>query len=101
MKKAIAVAAFCCLASAAQAGTFVVLCKTLDTDVPSCSVIPGDKSFTFTEFTAAAATLGCKDIGNYAYDCRATTGSFANAIVRGTPPVFPFETTLKSIFILQ
>lgn len=101
MKKFLTVVALCCLTSAAQAGTYVVLCKTLDTDVPSCSVTPGDKAFTFSEFAAAAASIGCKDIGNYAYDCRATSGAFANSIVRGTAPVFPFETTLKSVFILQ
>lgn len=101
MKKFLAVAALCCFASAAQAGTFVVLCKTLDTDVPSCNVTPSNQAIAFTDLANFATTLGCKDIGNYAYDCRATAGTFANAIIRGTPPVFPFETTLKSIFILQ
>lgn len=101
MKRFLTVAVLCCLASAAQAGIYVVLCKTLDTDTPSCSVNASDQSLTFSEFAAAAATLGCKDIGNYAYDCRATSGAFSNSIVRGTAPVFPFETNLKSIFILQ
>lgn len=101
MKKIFAAALLLAAGAAQAAGTYVVLCKTVDTSAPSCQVSQTSKALLFTDFAAAAKAIGCSDIGNYAYDCRTTTGDFANAIVRGMPPVFPFETELKSVYILQ
>jgi hypothetical protein len=101
MKKAIAIALLLTSGAVQAAGTYVVLCKTLTTAPPSCEVSITPQPVLVTDFVNSATALGCVDLGNYAYDCRSASGDFANTIVRGTPPLFPFDKEMKAIVILQ
>jgi hypothetical protein len=101
MKKAIAIALLLASGAAQAAGTYIVLCRTLNATPPSCDVSVTAQPILVNDFVNSAAALGCTDLGNYAYDCRSASGDFANTIVRGTPPLFPFEKGMTSIVILQ
>lgn len=101
MKKAIAIALLLASGAAQAAGTYIVLCKTLTAAPPTCEVSITAQPILVTDFINSAATLGCVELGNYAYDCRSASGDFANTIVRGTPPLFPFDKGMTAVVILQ